>query len=320
MQTQNYDLTIPDEFDGSRLDQALASLLNQYSRSALKQWIEAGAVQLNGSKVKVRAKVHGGDRVTVIATLAASADVLPQAVEFDTIHSDADLLVVAKPAGIVVHPGAGNPDHTLVNGLLARFPELAALPRAGLIHRIDKDTSGLLLVARHTASYQQLVRAMAARAISRTYEAVASGVLIAGDTINAAIARDPRQRTRMRIDVNGRQAVTHFRIAARYRRHTLLEVHLETGRTHQIRVHLASIGHPLVGDSRYGARPRPPLGASASLIAQLEQFPRQALHAARLQLEHPVSGETLTFHDPRPDDLNRLIEALAADTQGVGQQ
>ncbi len=139
MQTQNYDLTIPDEFDGSRLDQALASLLNQYSRSALKQWIEAGAVQLNGSKVKVRAKVHGGDRVTVIATLAASADVLPQAVEFDTIHSDADLLVVAKPAGIVVHPGAGNPDHTLVNGLLARFPELAALPRAGLIHRIDKD-------------------------------------------------------------------------------------------------------------------------------------------------------------------------------------
>ncbi|MEQ8494913.1 MAG: RluA family pseudouridine synthase, partial [Gammaproteobacteria bacterium] len=234
---EHHALEVPPGLDGLRLDQALAQLLPQYSRSALKQWIEAGQATLNAAPARPRSRVHAGDALAVTATLAPDEALVPQAVGFRIAHEDAACIVVDKPAGVVVHPGAGNRDHTLVNGLLARYPELAVLPRAGLVHRIDKDTSGLLLVARTPATYQALVRAMAARDIARTYHAVVTGVPVAGGTIDAAIARDPNQRTRMRVSEGGRTAVTHYRVLARYRAHALLEVNLETGRTHQIRVH-----------------------------------------------------------------------------------
>lgn len=310
---EEHQLVVPQAMAGLRLDQALAQLLGQYSRSALKLWIESGQVLLNGATPRPRTAVAAGDRVLVRATLALAADLAPQAVDFTLVHEDAALLVVDKPAGLVVHPGAGNPDRTLVNGLLARFPELAALPRAGLVHRIDKDTSGLLVAARTPAAYQVLVRALAARDVHRGYLAVVTGEMIAGGTIDAAIGRDPLQRTRMRVATSGRHAVTHYRVAAHYRGHTLLDIELETGRTHQIRVHFAWRGHPLVGDTRYGARPRPPAGANVRLRSVLEQFPRQALHARKLALAHPTSGRALAFESPVPADLAALCEALAAD-------
>ncbi len=308
-----HTLIVPAAVAGQRLDAALAQMLAQYSRSSLKQWIEQGQVTLAGRAVKPRTRVYAGDRLVVLATLAASAELTPQAVTFDLVHVDDDVIVVNKPAGVVVHPGAGNPDSTLVNGLLARFPELAALPRAGLVHRIDKDTSGLLIAARSPLGYQVLVRALAAREIAREYLAVVNGVLVAGGTVTGAIARDPQQRTRMRVADRGRHAVTHFRVQTRYRAHTALAVSLETGRTHQIRVHLAWRGHPLIGDSRYGSRPRPPPAAAADLIALLERFPRQALHAHRLFFAHPISAENLSFEAPVPADLRALQAALATD-------
>ena len=310
---EHHRLRLPAAVDGLRLDQALARVLTQYSRSALKQWIDRGQVTLNGEPARPRTCVRTGDQVHVAATLDYTAALAPQPVEFTLVFADSDLIVIDKPAGLVVHPGAGNPDRTLVNGLLARFPELAALPRAGLIHRIDKDTSGLLVAARTPAAYQALVRALTAREIHRRYLAVVTGVLVAGGTIDAAIARDPLQRTRMRVAEGGRSAVTHYRVAERYRAHSLLNIELETGRTHQIRVHFAWRGYPLVGDTRYGARPHLPPAAGIPLRDQLQHFPRQALHACELELEHPVNGEPLAFAAPLPADLATLLEALAAD-------
>lgn len=314
--SREHALSVPEDADGQRLDQALAGMLTQYSRSAIRQWIDAGQVLLNGRSEKPRTRVATGDSIVLTATLAASAELTAEPVSYRTVHADADVIVVDKPAGLVVHPGAGNPAGTLVNGLLHDYPELAALPRAGLVHRIDKDTSGLLLLGRTPAAWQALVQAMAARKISRRYTAVVTGTLIAGGTIDQPIGRDPGQRTRMRVVSSGRAAVTHYRVLARYRAHTRLGVELETGRTHQIRVHLAWAGHPLVGDTRYGARPRPPAAAAPDLITLLQNFPRQALHAEALHFIHPASGEALEFGAPLPQDLVALTAALAADTDG----
>ncbi|MGR8919738.1 MAG: 23S rRNA pseudouridine(1911/1915/1917) synthase RluD [Gammaproteobacteria bacterium] len=316
--TATHDVTIAPDLDGMRLDRALARVLPQYSRAAIKQWIEAGAATLNGATVRPRTAVRADDRVHLEASFAPVPGLRAQAVGFEVVHADDELVVVDKPAGLVVHPGAGNPDHTLVNGLIERFPEMAALPRAGLVHRIDKDTSGLLLAARRPQSFQALVRAMAAREIHRSYLAVVNGVLVAGGTIEEPIGRDPRQRTRMSVRAGGRPAVTHFRVLQRFRAHSLLDVKLETGRTHQIRVHLAARGHPLVGDTRYGGRPRPPKGADERLLETLSRFPRQALHAARLSFEHPTSGQALDFESAPPADFTALVDALEADRHSHG--
>ena len=311
--TELHRVLLPAAVAGLRLDQALARVLPQYSRTLIKQWIDLGQVTQGGVTQKARTPARAGEIIEVLATLDAVAELVPQAVEFTLAYVDEHLLVVDKPVGLVVHPGAGNRDHTLVNGLIERFPELAGLPRAGLVHRIDKDTSGLLVVARTPRAFQTLVRALSRRDIHRHYLAVVNGVLVAGGTIDAAIARDPRARTRMRVMTGGRQAVTHYRVAERYRAHSLLEVELETGRTHQIRVHLAWRGYPLVGDSRYGARPHLPPAADPSLRAALQHFPRQALHAWRLGFAHPNDDSPLEFESPLPADLEALLSALDTD-------
>ncbi|MCZ6773222.1 MAG: 23S rRNA pseudouridine(1911/1915/1917) synthase RluD [Proteobacteria bacterium] len=318
---QRHTAQIPEALTGQRLDQALASLFSQYSRTAIKQWIENGLVTVNLAPAgRPSCKVKFGDKIEFIAALEASVDIRPQAVRFEIVYSDDAVIVVDKPSGLVVHPGAGNPDRTLVNGLLSAFPELVALPRAGLIHRIDKDTSGLLIVGRDSASFQAMVRALSRREISRRYDAIVNGVLVAGGTIDAAITRDPRQRTRMRVADSGRSAVTHFRVRERFRAHTLIEVQLETGRTHQIRVHMASRGHPIVGDPKYGGRRRLPPSPSAGLATSISNFSRQALHARRLEFVHPVSNEKMSFEAPLPDDMSALISALERDLAEHGNK
>ena len=257
-------------------------------------------------------RVLGGEQVRIEATLPAATAVAAESLPLAVVYRDRSLLVIDKPAGLVVHPGAGNARHTLQNALLALDPKLALVPRAGLVHRLDKDTSGLLLVARTPEAHTALVAAMAARAIRREYLAVCTGVLTAGGTVDASIGRHRSQRTRMAVRSDGRRAVTHYRVVRRFRAHTLVRVMLETGRTHQIRVHLAHIGFPLVGDPLYGRR-RILAGGTAALAAELRSFPRQALHAARLALTHPLSGRELHWEAPLPQDLQRLLAALEAD-------
>jgi 23S rRNA pseudouridine1911/1915/1917 synthase len=311
--TVHLELTIPDDQGGQRLDQALASLLPDYSRSRIKTWIESGEVQVDGRLWRPRDKVIGGELVSVRASLPQETAVVPQTIPLELVHQDADLFVINKPAGLVVHPGAGNPDSTLQNALLALDPALAQLPRAGIVHRLDKDTSGLLLVARTLPAHTALVRMLEQRDIHREYQAICRGVMTAGGTVDAPIDRHPVDRVRMAVREEGREAVTHYRVIRRYRAHTHVRVQLETGRTHQIRVHLAHAGFPLVGDKLYGGRLTLPRGASEELKEALRAFPRQALHAARLALEHPVSGEELEFSAPLPADLRELLEVLERD-------
>lgn len=312
-----YEVLIPADLAGRRLDQALAQLLPAYSRSRLKDWILAGRVQLDGASAAPRTPVAAGQRVTLQAVNDVRASDDPEAIELDVIYADADLAVINKPAGLVVHPGAGQPAGTLVNGLLHRWPELIALPRGGLLHRLDKETSGLLVVARSEAAHTRLVRDLQDRAITREYRAVCNGRLTAGGRIEAAVGRHPVQRTRMAVTPKGRPAVTHYRVLARFSAHSFIALRLETGRTHQIRVHMAHVGHPLVGDPQYGARPRFPVGASERCRQALMNFRRQALHASHLRFVHPVSGEVLEFHAPMPADLVHLLAALSEGEPGA---
>ena len=306
-------LTIPDERAGQRLDQALAALLPDYSRSRLKGWIESGEIRVDGAMRRPRDKVSGGESIALEAILDEATVAEPQAMALELAHEDRHLWVVNKPAGLVVHPGAGNPDRTLQNALLALDPQLAVLPRAGIVHRLDKDTSGLLIVARSVAAHTALVRMLGERAIHREYEAVCRGVMTAGGTVDAPIDRHPVDRVRMAVREGGRAAVSHYRVIKRFRAHTHLRVQLETGRTHQIRVHLSHIGFPLVGDRVYGGRLALPKGATEDLRAALRAFPRQALHAARLRFEHPVTGQPVECAAPLPSDLRDLLAALARD-------
>lgn len=309
----HHELEVPALPAGERLDAVLARLLPQYSRSRIAAWIRAGDVQLQGKAARPSEKVFGGEGVSVRAELAPAEDVRPEALPVDIVYADAELAIVDKPAGRVVHPGAGNREHTLQNALLAWDPQLASLPRAGLIHRIDKDTSGLLVVARTLEAHTTLTRELAAREIHREYLALCVGRLTGGGTIDKPIGRHRTDRLRMAIRSDGREAVTHYRLAERFAAHTLLRVQLETGRTHQIRVHLAHLGYPLVGDPLYGGRRQLTAGASEAVRAALAGFRRQALHAARLELTHPATGEAMSFEAPLPEDFAHLLAVLRQD-------
>ncbi|HUO95370.1 MAG TPA: 23S rRNA pseudouridine(1911/1915/1917) synthase RluD [Steroidobacteraceae bacterium] len=304
---------IPEAHRGQRLDQALAALFPDFSRTRLKAWIEAGRVLVDGARPKPRDLVSGGELVRVEPLHEARVPIEPEPLPLAVVYEDEALFVIAKPAGLVVHPGAGNPRQTLQNALLAKDPALATLPRAGIVHRLDKDTSGLLVVARTPEAHAKLTRALAHHEVEREYEAVAIGVMTAGGTVDAPIDRHPVDRLRMAVRGSGREAVTHYRVIERFRAHTHVRVRLETGRTHQIRVHLAHAGFPLVGDPLYGRRLVIPKGASEQLIAALRGFRRQALHAARLAFVHPASGERVEFATPIPTDLAELLAALRED-------
>ncbi len=305
---------IPPALAGERLDLALAQLFPDYSRARLQKWIRDGRATVDGRPRRPRDPVMGGERVELRAELEPVSDWMAQPLPLEVIHADQDLIVIAKPPGLVVHPGAGNRTGTLVNALLHHFPELAGLPRAGIVHRLDKDTTGALAVARTPRAHKHLVAALKARAVHREYQALVWGRVDGRSRVDAPVGRHPRRRTRMAVVASGRSAVTHFRVLRRYAAHTLLEVRLETGRTHQIRVHMAHLGHPVVGDPVYGGRIAPGAGATPRKRSPAS-FRRQALHAHRLELAHPGTGRRVRFEAPLPDDLVALLEALASEDQ-----
>ena len=304
---------VPAELAGRRLDQAAAELLPEYSRSRLKAWIDSGELTVGGAPAEPKRKMKGGEELVLSATLAAAVPVVSEPIPLTIRYQDDALLVIDKPAGLVVHPGAGNPTGTLQNALLHFDARLAALPRAGLIHRLDKDTSGLLIVARSLEAQHRLSASLERREIHRTYRAVTQSVLTGGGTVDAPIGRHPRDRLRMAIVDSGRPAVSRYRVIERFRAHSHVEVELETGRIHQIRVHMASLRAPLVGDPLYGGRPRFPRQPTDRLRAALERFPRQALHAVRLELAHPLTDATVRVESPLPADIEGLLAALRDD-------
>jgi 23S rRNA pseudouridine1911/1915/1917 synthase len=312
---QTHRVELPPDFAGRRLDSALAALLPQYSRTRIQRWIEDGAVLIDGLAVKPRNVVTGGETATIEARIEAETRVKAQKLPLDIVHQDSAVIVLNKPAGVVVHPGAGNHDNTLQNALLAHDKLLKNVPRSGLVHRIDKDTSGLLVVARTLEAHTALVAALAAHAVEREYLAVCTGVMTGGGTVDEPIGRHRTQRIKMAVRSDGREAVTHYRIEKKFRAHTLARVRLETGRTHQIRVHLAHIGYPIVGDPVYGGRKRLSKGATPALIAALNGLQRQALHAAKLSFAHPKSGKAVSYEAPIPKDLKGLLTALTKDAE-----
>ena len=302
--------TIPEELAGQRLDRALAALFPEYSRSRLKTWLLDGALLVDGGTPKPREPVIGGETVALSIQPEVQVRAEPEPIAINVVYEDESLIVIDKPAGLVVHPGAGNASGTLMNGLLHHAPELEELPRAGIIHRLDKDTSGLLLIARTLTAHTALVRLLAEREIARHYLAICGGVLTGGGRIDAPIGRHRADRKRMCVRDDGKPAVTHYTVLERFAAHTYISIKLETGRTHQIRVHFAHRRHPLVGDPVYGGRLALPKGASDHLVGVLRSFRRQALHAARLEFEHPVSGELIACKSNPPDDFAALLDAL----------
>lgn len=304
---------IPIEYSGQRLDQALAELLSDYSRARIQQWIKSGAIQVNGQTMRPRDRLLGGEHVHGHCLETVSTELIAQAMDLNVCFEDESLLVINKPPQQVVHPAAGHPDNTLVNGLLHYAPELEKLPRAGLVHRLDKDTSGLLVVARTLKAHHALVRQLQERTMGRHYQAVVNGVMVAGGSVDAALGRHPVDRKRMAVVDHGKSAVTHYRVLQRFRAHSHLSIQLETGRTHQIRVHMQHIHFPIVGDPVYGGRLRIPSDASAGLQQALNHFRRQALHAASLSLSHPETLEPMQWHAELPDDIQQLLNALQQD-------
>ncbi|MDE1313550.1 23S rRNA pseudouridine(1911/1915/1917) synthase RluD [Vibrio aestuarianus] len=308
--------TVKDSQLGQRLDQAVAELFADFSRSRLKEWLLDGKVQVNGEVItKPRTKVMGGEIITVQAELEDEERWEAQDIPLDIVYEDDDIIVINKPRDFVVHPGAGTPDGTVLNALLFHYPAIAEVPRAGIVHRLDKDTTGLMVVAKTVPAQTHLVRALQKRNITREYEAIAIGTMTAGGMIDKPIGRHSTKRTLMAVSPLGKPAVTYYRVAEHFREHTRIRLRLETGRTHQIRVHMSYLQHPLLGDTAYGGRARIPKGATEELAEMIRGFDRQALHAVMLRFNHPVTGEELEFHAPVPDDMVEMAEALRVDTK-----
>ena len=300
---------------GLRLDQVLADLFPEYSRSKLKTWIQEGNVAVNGEVITVpRHKMQMDELVTVQAEMDVQVTSVAQDIALNIVYEDEHILVINKPADLVVHPGAGNPSGTVLNALLNHYPEIDKVPRAGIVHRLDKDTTGLMVVAKTIPAQTHLVDQLQRREMSREYEAIALGTMVAGGIVDEPIGRHATKRTHMAVREMGKPAVTHYRVIEKFRAYTHLRLKLETGRTHQIRVHMAHIKHPLLGDQVYGGRPRLPKGASEEFIAALRGFQRQALHAAQLSLFHPETEEWMTWKAPQPQDMQDLLKAVKKDT------
>ncbi|UAW99079.1 23S rRNA pseudouridine(1911/1915/1917) synthase RluD [Halopseudomonas nanhaiensis] len=304
---------VAPESGGQRLDQVAAQLFPDFSRSRLQTWIKDGSLKVDGKSVRTRDTVYGGEQLELDAERETQGDWQPEAIELNIVYEDHALLVINKPAGLVVHPAAGHQDGTLLNALLHHAPELAKVPRAGIVHRLDKDTTGLMVVAKTLEAQNALVNQLQARTVTREYECVVVGVMTAGGKVDQPIARHGSNRQKMAVVAGGKDAVSHYRVISRFRAHTHVKVKLETGRTHQIRVHMSHINFPLVGDQTYGGRLRIPPGASQSLIRMLREFPRQALHARRLELEHPDDGRAMRWESPLPEDMRQLLAMLRDD-------
>lgn len=307
---------LTEEFAGKRLDVVVAELFSDYSRSRLKIWIEQGQVLVNGEKAKPKTKMSGDEELQLtVQTIESETSCVAEDIPLNIVHQDESIIVVNKPVGMVVHPAAGHYSGTLQNALLYFDESLAAIPRAGIVHRIDKDTSGLMVVARNLSAHKYLVHQIQKHEVVREYQAVIHGVLTSGGTVDQPIGRHPRDRIKMAVRENGREAVTHYRLLERFREHSHIKVQLETGRTHQIRVHMSHMRHPIVGDPVYAGRQRVPAGAQADLLAFLQSFKRQALHAWRLSFVHPENGDDVLYEAPLPEDMLQLIGLLQADVQ-----
>ncbi|QJD59030.1 23S rRNA pseudouridine(1911/1915/1917) synthase RluD [Pseudomonas sp. gcc21] len=301
------------ENGGQRLDQVAAQLFSEYSRSRLQGWIKDGSLTVDGRTLRPRDTLYGGEKLELEAELEDQGDWKAEAIDLEIVYEDHAILVINKPAGLVVHPAAGHQDGTLLNALLHHAPELAKVPRAGIVHRLDKDTTGLMVVAKTLEAQTDLVLQLQARSVTREYECVVVGVMTAGGKIDEPIARHGTNRQKMAVMAGGKQAVSHYRVISRFRAHTHVKVKLETGRTHQIRVHMSHLRFPLIGDQTYGGRLRIPPGASPELIKMLREFPRQALHARRLELVHPDDGRTMRWEAPLPADMVELLSLLRED-------
>ncbi|MCK9539842.1 23S rRNA pseudouridine(1911/1915/1917) synthase RluD [Dokdonella sp.] len=305
---------VPQELAGRRFDQALAELFPDYSRSRLSLWIKSGAARLDGEVVLPRRILLGGEAITVTVAMEREIGAEAEDIALDIRYEDKEVIVIDKPPGLVVHPGAGNRSGTLQNALLHHDPKLAEIPRGGIVHRLDKDTSGLMVVARTLRAHTSLVEQLSARDVHRQYAAIVYGAMIAGGRVEAPIGRHPRDRLKQAVREDGRQAVTHYRVRERFRAMTLVECRLETGRTHQIRVHMAHIRHPLVGDTQYGGLLKLPKAATPDLAEALRGFRRQALHAECLEFMHPKTGKPVTIEAELPADMQALLAALRSDT------
>jgi 23S rRNA pseudouridine1911/1915/1917 synthase len=320
LNAQRLDTIIPEHLAGRRFDQALAELFPDFSRSRLTAWIKSGAARLGGEVAAPRQIVRGGEPVELDVVMEREIGAQAEDIPLDIRYEDADLIVVNKPPGLVVHPGAGNPAGTLQNALLHHDPKLAEIPRGGIVHRLDKDTSGLMVVARTLRAHTSLVEQLSARDVHRQYAAIVYGAMVAGGRVDEPIGRHSHDRLKQAVREDGRDAITHYRVRERFRTMTLVECRLETGRTHQIRVHMAHVKHPLVGDAQYGGLLKLPKGAGADLVAALRCFRRQALHAERLEFAHPKNGKVLAIEAERPADMEGVLAALRADMKEHGER
>lgn len=310
---------IPDEYAGQRVDKVLARMFPNYSRSTLQQWLKQGRVLVDDDIPSQKDKVHGGESVDLTVPDAPAVEAVAEDIALDLRYRDEHILVLNKPAGLVVHPGAGNPSGTLMNALLHFDPQARRLPRAGIVHRLDKDTTGLMVVARSEPARLRLIEQLAERTMKREYLALVHGDLIAGRSIDEPIGRHPRNRRIMAVRRDGKNAATRIRVERRFGNLTLVRCFLETGRTHQIRVHTSHIGFPIVGDPLYGGAGRVPAGVSDGLRERLRRFGRQALHAASLSFRHPETGEALSFTADPPEDFAALLQAVAEETGHDGR-